>query len=137
MKGAESLLKGSRKQEVFTSAQLQEHFRKKALKSKYGARSKEYCGVTYQSTKEANHAAYLDFGIRAGLVEKWERQVNYKLIVNGILITTYRLDFKVYFTDGSIQYQDVKGAKKGVPYDLFTAKKRLMLACNSIEVIEI
>jgi hypothetical protein len=122
---------------VYTVDEFKERVKKHPKKSKMGNKPKVYNGVRYQSTAEAHHAGNLDFAIKAGLVERWERQISYKLVVNGVLITTYILDFRVFFTDGTIQYQDVKGRHEGVPYDLFTAKKNLMYALFSIVVIEI
>lgn len=103
-------------------------------KSKYGAIQKPYNGVTYHSTKEANYAMTLDLLIKAKEVEKWERQLRFKLGVNSIFITTYVLDFKVWHTDGTVRFIDVKGMKKGQAFATFQIKQRLMKAILDIEV---
>lgn len=105
--------------------------------NKYKAKKAIYKGESYHSTKEMKYAQTLDLLIKAGQVKKWERQIKFKITVNDEFITSYILDFKVEYTDGKIEYVDVKGMKSGVPYDLFKVKKRLMKAVLGIEIIEI
>lgn len=134
MKGAESLLKGSRKQDIFTPAEIQEHFRRKA--NKYGSKKTIYNGVKYDSAKEASFAEKLDLLFKAKEVIYWQRQVTYDLVVNGSKICSYRLDFKVMMKNGEFEYWDIKGCKTGSAYQMFLLKKKLMAACHGIEVIE-
>lgn len=101
----------------------------------------EYDGRTYDSRKEASFAAGLDQAKLAShpaeRVKEWIPQVRFELAVNGILICKYVLDFKVTYADGTTRYVDVKGRKDGVPYNLFTLKKRLMLAVHNITIEEV
>lgn len=83
----------------------------KFKKNKYGAVRQTYNGYSYHSKKEAEYAAHLDWRIKAGEVEKWERQHKISLDVNGKHIGNYFIDFKVYLSDGSIEYHEVKGAE--------------------------
>jgi hypothetical protein len=106
----------------------------KKPKNKYGAIVKEYNGVNYHSTKEADYAKKLDFLVKLKQVEKWERQITYKLIVEGVLICKYILDFKVYYTDGHVDFIDIKGQKKGQAYQMFVIKQKLMQAIYQIDV---
>lgn len=122
--------------DLWSSEQLKAHFRAKAKKPKYGQKAKEYNGVKYHSTKEAAYAIHLDILKLAKVVERWERQLRYVLGVNGTVVTTYILDFKVWYADGRIDHIDVKGYKKGSAYNTFMIKKKLMLGCYGIEVIE-
>lgn len=78
-------------------------------KNKYNAKSTNYNGYNYDSKKEAEYAMDLDWKIKAGLVEKFERQCKFDLRVNDEHITNYFIDFKVYYTDGHIEYVEVKG----------------------------
>jgi hypothetical protein len=103
-------------------------------KNKYGAVQKEYNGVKYHSTKEADYAKKLDLLIKAKHVEKWERQLTYHLNVNGELICKYVLDFKIYYSNGAIKHIDVKGSKKGQAYQMFVIKQKLMKAIYQIDV---
>lgn len=109
--------------------------------NKYGAIKKEYNGVTYDSTKEASQAAKYDMARAsknpADRVVEVERQVTYRLEVQGVLICKYILDFKVTYADGRVDHVDVKGAKQGAAYRMFKVKKHLMKALFSIEVIEL
>lgn len=106
----------------------------KKPKNKYNAIQKEYNGVMYHSTKEAKYAMFLDRKIKAKEVERWERQLPFLLFVNGYLVCRYILDFKVYYTDGTIKHIDVKGLKSGVPFQLFAMKQKLMKAIHNIDV---
>lgn len=105
--------------------------------SKLGNTRTEYNGIWYDSKAEANRARTLDLLIKAGEVLHWERQVVFDLTVASVHICKYKLDFRVHWADGRTTFEDVKGQRSGVPYDLFKAKKRLMLACHGITVDEI
>ena len=106
----------------------------KKPKHKYGAIAKEYNGVLYPSTKEADHAIDLDLKIKAKIIKHWERQITYKLVVNGVLVCKYILDFKEYYTDGKTRHVDVKGYKKGQAFAIFQLKQKLMKAIYNIDV---
>lgn len=82
--------------------------------NKYGAVKQTYNGYSYHSKKEAEYAAFLDWRIKAGEVEKWERQHKISLDVNGVHIANYFIDFKVYLSDGSVEYVEVKGAESAL-----------------------
>lgn len=62
-----------------------------------------------------------------------ERQVRYDLIVNNQKICTYVADFVVKFKDGTYSVEDVKGFETGE----YKLKKKLMLACLGIEIVDI
>jgi protein associated with RNAse G/E len=94
-------------------------------------------GVWYHSKKEAKYAQDLRMLQQAGVVSLIESQVKYPLEVNGLLICRYILDFRVTYADGRVEHIDVKGQKNGVPYALFTLKKKLMHAIYGIQVIEV
>lgn len=42
-------------------------------------------------------------------VESWDRQIPFQLIVNGVLICTYKCDFLVRYADGRKELVEVKG----------------------------
>jgi hypothetical protein len=108
--------------------------------NKYGAKAVVYNGHKYHSTKEANYAQTLDIlkssKDPAERVLKHDRQVTFSLDIKGIHICKYILDFIVYYTDGRIEFIDVKGYKKGTAYQLFKLKKHLMKAIHDIDVLE-
>lgn len=72
------------------------------MRSKYG-------GINFRSKKEAAYAQELDWRKKAGEVLKWEYEPKLSLEVNGCWIATYYIDFKVWLSDGSIEYVEVKG----------------------------
>jgi hypothetical protein len=78
-------------------------------KSKYKAVKQSYNGYNYDSKLEANYASQLDLLIMAKEVEKWERQYKISIDVNDVHICNYFIDFKVWFTDGRVEYHEVKG----------------------------
>ncbi len=102
-------------------------------KNKYGNKKTVYNGIKYDSKKEAEYAFRLDVLKKSGEVNRWERQINYKLEVQGIKICSYRLDFKVYYSDGRIEYVDVKGYRTTE----YKIKAKLMRACHGIQIKEV
>lgn len=95
-------------------------------KNKFGAIKQTYNGYSYDSKMEAQYAAKLDWRIKAGEVKKWERQHKISIDVNGVHIANYFIDFKVYMSDGTIEYHEVKGVETPV----FKIKWRLSQALN-------
>lgn len=79
--------------------------------NKFNAVKQTYNGYSYDSKREAQYAAELDWMIKAGEVEKWERQHKISLDVNDVHIANYYMDFKVYFNDGRVEMHEVKGAE--------------------------
>lgn len=77
--------------------------------NKFNAKKTEYKGDKYDSKREAKHAAELDLRIKAGEVQKWERQFKIEINVEGSHICNYFIDFKVWLSNGSIEYHEVKG----------------------------
>ena len=74
--------------------------------SKYGAQLKKVDGITFHSKKEANYYRYLiQARDKAKTVHYFLRQVPFDLGGG----TKYRVDFVVFYTDGRIEYIDVKG----------------------------
>lgn len=113
--------------------------------SKYGNVKKEYNGRTYDSTKEADYAAQLDWQRKAvnpqDKVVDWVPQVPFQVELNGKKICKYFLDFKVTYADGRIEHIDVKpiDKKTGKPRstDVFKLKKKLVEAQYGITIIEV
>jgi hypothetical protein len=56
-----------------------------------------------------NYAAELDIRVKAGELERWERQVPIELRINDHKICTYTIDFVEYDTRGNIMYTEIKG----------------------------
>ena len=106
--------------------------------SKYKNKKTIYNGTLYDSKKEAAYRQELDMlsGPSIPLAEKVvkiEEQVRYKMVVNEKKICTYVLDFKVTYAAGRIEHVDVKGMRTTV----YKLKKKLMLACHGIDIVEV
>lgn len=89
------------------------------------------------STKEAKYAQALDWQIKIGEITKWQRQIPFDIEVEGVHICKYICDFVVYHKSGRIEYVDVKGYKGGAAYNVFSLKKKLMLATYGIDIVEV
>lgn len=81
----------------------------RASRNKYNAKLTEYNGVKYHSQREAKYAEQLDWLKKAGKIQSWERQVKLTLKVNGELICTYVVDFKVINSTGGVELHEIKG----------------------------
>lgn len=77
--------------------------------SKYHAVKTEFMGRLYDSKKEANYAAQLQARKEAtdGDVLDWLEQVPVRLKT---IKATYRIDFQVFFRNGTTKFVEVKGA---------------------------
>ena len=78
-------------------------------KNKYNNRGQEYNGRYYHSKKEAQYAETLDWRIKAGEIKEVIPQYKLELIVNGMNICKYYVDFKCIMADDSIEFHEVKG----------------------------
>lgn len=78
-------------------------------RNKYNAIRTTYNGFTYASKLEARYAMFLDSLKDKQLIDTYEKQVNYKIIIQDIKICTYRIDFVVHYSNGKTEYIDVKG----------------------------
>ena len=84
---------------------------------------------------------------KAGKLSNLRWEVTHQLIVNGIGITSYRVDFEYLDDDGLKVMEDVKPTfktensekayKQTGAYKMFSIKKRLMAAIYGIDVIEV
>lgn len=116
--------------------------------NKYRNKPTTVDGIRFDSLREANRYAQLKLLQRVKQVSDLQVHMLFALNVRGIEIAVYEADF-VYIEvrTGKKVVEDVKPhfrterAKKAyhatAAYRLFSIKKRLMLAINKIEVIEV
>lgn len=108
----------------------------KAKQSKYGGiPTQTGDGEKFRSHVEAafyNKHLLLQ---RAGDVVKIEREVRFELVVNGIFICSYDLDFRVTWADGRVDHVDTKSS--GTMTALFKLKRALMKALFDIDVLAV
>jgi Protein of unknown function (DUF1064) len=100
--------------------------------NKYHAKKVTIAGRRYDSQHEAEVVEPLFWRERQGEISNLRRQVPFALIVNGVKVATYKAD-AVYEEDGKQIVLDAKGMKTQV----YTLKKKLMLACHGISIIEL
>lgn len=114
--------------------------------NKYHAKKVTYDGMEFDSKKEFNRYMELKMLQRAGRIGSIDRQVRFELIPsqkdeNGKVIERpafYVADF-VYIDreSGKVVVEDVKGAKEGQAYALFSLKRKLMLFRHGIRISEV
>ena len=78
--------------------------------AKFGNRKTVLDGITFDSAAEARRWATLKLLERGGRIENLKRQVIFPLMVNGVMIGTYRAD-AVYLVKqtGALVIEDTKG----------------------------
>jgi len=93
-------------------------------------------GITFDSKKEAGYYNVLRLKEKAKLIDSFDLQVKFDLIVNGHNIGFYKADFVTY-KDGKIfEVIDVKSEMtKKLP--VYRLKKKLMKAIYDFDIVEI
>jgi hypothetical protein len=81
----------------------------KSWQRKYHNKPQVVDGIRYDSGLEGNRANELALLEKAKEIKSWVRQITLPLWVNGLKITSYRMDFIVYENDGSITLEECKG----------------------------
>ena len=97
-------------------------------------------GITFDSKREANRYSELLLMEKAGIIASLRLQPEFKCMVNGKKVCTYKADFEYLMVDdigpqGQIGYyivEDVKGFKTPV----YRLKKKLVEACYPGTVIK-
>jgi len=116
--------------EIITAAEFK---KLKAKKSKYKAKKVVFDGIKFDSIKECNRYKQLLLMQKAGEVVKIELQPRYDIIINSNFCGFYKADFKLYYSDGRIDIEDVKGMK----LPIYNLKKKIVEAMYNIKIIEI
>lgn len=101
----------------------------KRLIHKFRAQPTQYDGIKFSSKKEAKRYIDLKMLEKAGEVLFFLRQVAFPLDGN----TKYICDFMVFWTNGEISIEDVKGMKT----DMYIMKKKMIEARYPFEITEI
>jgi hypothetical protein len=91
----------------------------KALKgkkgpSKYNAEIVEYRDKKYDSKGEMEYAVKLDWRKKAGEIIEIIPQYPIKIIVNGVFICNYVIDFKITLANGDVEYHEYKGCETDI-----------------------
>lgn len=105
---------------------------KPAKRQKYGNRKTEVDGIVFDSAYEARCWQDLKLREAAGEISDLKRQVHCDIHVNGQFVCSYVADF-VFMERGARVVADAKGCKT----EVYKLKKKLMLACNGIAIVEL
>lgn len=98
------------------------------IRHKFGARKVERDGIKFDSKKEARRYDELKLLVRAGKVLFFLRQVPFDL-PGGI---KYRIDFLIFWADGTVTFEDVKGFRTKD----FIMKKKMVEDLYPVEIEE-
>lgn len=104
---------------------------KASKQNKYRAQKTEVDNIRFDSKREATRYQDLKIMEREGLITDLKLQVSFPLVVNEVLIATYRSDFE-YVENGQRVVEDTKGVKTPV----YKLKRRLMLALHGVHIRE-
>jgi len=104
--------------------------------SKYKAIPTETAdGQKFRSKLEATYYNRVRLLQTQGDLIKFEREVRFELIVNGLMVCAYVCDFILYWKDGRIEHIDCKSQATMTP--IYSIKKKLMMAVHGIELKEV
>jgi Protein of unknown function (DUF1064) len=131
-------MKTDKHKDKMSAAEFQEYLRKQEAgrNSKYGGIPTETRdGQKFQSHHEANYYNTLLLRKVAKEIVDFKRQVRFELIVNGVFICEYILDFEVLYPDGHVEHIDTKSTATLTP--IYRLKKKLMKALYNIDIIDV
>lgn len=100
------------------------YFSQSKKKGKIQSTKQNYNGNKYDSKFEAKVAEDLDWQLKSGELVEVKRQVKIPLVVNGVLVCNYILDFRTVDKYGQVNYIEVKGFAT----QLWILKKKLFIA---------
>lgn len=83
-------------------------------------------GITYASKLEMELGQKNAMLVKVGKIRSHQRQFPIKMVVNGILVSTHYVDYRVEGLDGSIWYEEAKGRET----EVYRLKMRLLFALD-------
>lgn len=102
--------------------------------NKFHAVRTEVEGIIFDSKAEARRYQELRLLERDGQIRNLQCQPKYEFIVNGVKVASYRPDFR-YEQNGRVIHEDVKS--KATKTRDYRIRKKLMMACYGLEVVEV
>lgn len=99
------------------------------IRHKFNAKPQEYDGIKFASKAEAKRYIELKVKRQRGEIIFFLRQVPFYL-AGGV---KYICDFMIFWADGSVTFEDVKGMKT----PLYIAKKKMVESTYPVEIIEV
>lgn len=131
------MAKGELKDKM-NSEEFREYWKKReaAKDSKYKAIPTQTSdGQKFRSHLEATFYNRIKLLHQQGDVIKFDREVRFEIIVNGVFICAYLCDFVVHWKDGRVEHIDCKSQPTMTP--VYSLKKKLMQAVHGIELVEV
>jgi hypothetical protein len=119
------------------AAEFREYWKKQeaAKGSKFGAiRTQTADGQKFDSKLEATFYNRHRLLLQQGELLKMERQVRFEFIINGVFVTSYKVDFILHWKDGRVQHIDCKS--QPTQTEAYRIRKLLMRAVYGIEITE-
>lgn len=96
----------------------------------------EINGIAFDSKKEAKYYGILKLKEKAKLIDRFEMQVRYDIVVNNQNIGFYKADFVTYKNGKVFEVIDVKSEiTKKLP--VYRIKKKLIKAIYGFDILEI
>lgn len=115
---------------------LRAYARQLRQQNKYGVApvgERTYDGIIFDSKGEMNRWCVLLWEERAGAIAELERQITYRLVVNGIKISRFTADFR-YRRAGELVVEDFKS--RPTRTRAYVMRRKLMKAIHGIDVLE-
>jgi len=103
--------------------------------NKYKAKPVEIDGIRFPSIKQGKRYKALKLLQAEGRIRNLRLEVPYAVKINGATVCVYRADF-VYDEYAHGSWAEVVEDVKGMKTPVYNLKKRLMKACNGIEIRE-
>lgn len=102
--------------------------------NKFNAKKTRIDGILFDSKLEGQRYVVLKDKLKRGFIRDLELQVSFDIVINEIKICSYIADFCYYCskTDSYI-VEDAKGRR----HPVYQLKKKMMLACHGISIVEI
>jgi len=101
----------------------------KRHRHKFNAKPVEHDGIRFDSKKEGSRYEDLKLLKKAGQVLFFLRQVPFDLPGN----VKYRVDFQIFWNDGSISFEDVKGMRT----PQYIMKKKMVESLYPVTIEEV
>lgn len=106
------------------------------MRLKFNNVKTEINGILFDSKKEAKYYGILKLKQKAKLIDSFEMQVKYDIVVNNQKIGFYKADFVTYKNGEVFEVIDVKSEiTKKLP--VYRLKKKLIKALYGFDIVEI
>jgi len=110
---------------------------KVSKRGKFNARGRFIGEIWFPSKAEGDRYEQLLEMQKAGTIADLQLQVPYRCAVNGVHVCEYRADFRYRINPGRFGSRVLVEDVKGMVTPAYAIKKKLVLACHGIEILEL